>query len=275
MRTKNVAARIPASPERNVRVVRDTKRGGGREPNGNSPSRPRFQSVLTQPFNHWNDIEDVVADFMTEWSPSERSCIIQNLIRFLELKVILEEYESKNLLAPTQLVGHAWHLLILETELYRDVTIAIEEFHARPRRMIHHTLLRRHEKEEFEERLKRTQRLFKAYHGTEMPCSLRDIERMGNRSSTGMYDPTASEGSSSAVGTRDRNLKFFWELEPVWKKDRSMSWYSPWLPETCDCMEVFRESVFWSRDDICDEDTLNIDENVSLLTTPPDIPPGE
>jgi hypothetical protein len=248
----------------------------GGQPKSSSSFRPQFQSVLTQPFSHWNDIEDIIAEFMADWSPSERSCIIQNLIRFLELKVILEEYESKNLLAPSQLVGHAWHVLILETELYRDVTIAIEEFHARPRRMIHHTLPRRHEKVELEERLKRTQRLFKAYHGTEMPISLKEIGQSENHSSTSMYDPLASEGGSSYEdATRDGAPKFFWEMDPSAKRDLSKSWYLPWLPHTCDCMEVFRETVFWSRDDICDEDlSLNIDENVSLLT-PPDISPGQ
>jgi hypothetical protein len=270
MRTKTVTTRgTSTSPEHDVRM-RDTKGELGQQPNSSSPSKLRFKSVLTQPFSHWNDIEDVIAEFMTEWSPSERSSIIQNLIRFLELKVILEEYESKKLLAPTQLVGHAWHVLILETELYRDVTIAVQEFHARPRRMIHHTLLRRHEKAEFEQRLKRTQRLFKAYYGAEMPGSLKEISGMGS-----MYDPLASETGSD--GIRDDAPKFFWESVPTLKMDPVKPWYFPWLPQTCDCMEAFRDTVFWSsRDDICVDEDLdaNIDENVSLLT-PPDIAPGE
>jgi hypothetical protein len=88
----------------------------------------------------------------------------------------MDEYEPNKLLAPTQLVAHAWHVLILETELYRDVTFTIQDFHARPRRMIHHALLRKSEKNEYDERLDRTQSLFKSYYQSEMPKELTEID---------------------------------------------------------------------------------------------------
>jgi hypothetical protein len=97
----------------------------------NSRDAP-FKSVLTQPlFSLWNEIEDIVTEFLNDWSRSQRSCVIKNLIRFLELKVIMDEYTSNGLLSPTLVVAHVWHVLILETELYRDVIYAIQDFHAR------------------------------------------------------------------------------------------------------------------------------------------------
>ena len=47
-----------------------------------------FKSVLTQPlFSLWNEIEDIVTEFLNDWSHSQRSCVIKNLIRFLELRL--------------------------------------------------------------------------------------------------------------------------------------------------------------------------------------------
>jgi hypothetical protein len=248
-------------------------------------SRVRFKSVLSQPFSHWNRIEDVIAEFMPELSPSQRSCIIQNLLRFLELKVILAEYESKGLLAPTLLVGHAWHVLILETELYRDVSVAIERFHARPHRMIHHSLLRSHDRSEFEQRRDRTQRLFRAYYGTEMPNTLTDVGGTGSQSASAKSDPLTSDAvsaSSIADGPPEEEESPSWyDAEPRIGGDRSKRdvmkpHFFPWLPSSCDCFEVVRETVCWSRDGICvDEDIYaNMDENVSILT-PPDVSPVE
>ena len=140
----------------------------------------RFTSVLTQPFPYWNTLEEMFGDFMAEeWNPAQRSCIIGSLIRFFELKIMLGEYTPDNqLLSPTQLIAHAWHVLLLETQTYKSVLFYIQDFHAvRPHRLLHHALLRRHEFKEYERRLERTQRLFETYYGrnVRMPATLDDI----------------------------------------------------------------------------------------------------
>lgn len=166
----------------NVRTKSVSKKKKGKDPANSLDHTPRrgvFQSVLTKPFRLWNSIEDIIAEFLPEWTPSQRSCLIQNLLQFLELKVILDEHEPNKLLAPTQLVAHAWHVLILETELYRNVTFAIQDFHGRRRRMIHHALLGRTDRHVFEERLERTQRLFYSYYTSKMPTELEEID-VGN-----------------------------------------------------------------------------------------------
>ena len=134
------------------------KRKGG----GNSPNRlpaadkattksPRlstllesteFESVLDKPFDKWNDIEVVISMSIPEWSHRQRGCIILHLIRFLELKVLMDEYVGNQLLSPSRLIEQAWRALILETLLYKRVTCSIQDFHGRSRRMIHHSVLR-------------------------------------------------------------------------------------------------------------------------------------
>jgi hypothetical protein len=235
-----------------------------------------FKSVLTQPlFSLWNEIEDIVTEFLNDWSHSQRSCVIKNLIRFLELKVIMDEYTSNGLLSPTLVVAHVWHVLILETELYRDVIYAIQDFHARPHRMIHHALVRRYDTDQYLEQQERTQRLFQTYYGSEMPTELKR-ERYSRRQQGKLETledtslPTSVKIDSSSV-VQDHSY-YDEDDDTYFHNGRERPWYYPWLPN-CDCLSVFDEGLCGSRESTClvNEDIYAVEENVSLLTTPPEI----
>lgn len=239
-----------------------------------------FKSVLTQPlFSLWNEIEDIVTEFLNDWSHSQRSCVIKNLIRFLELKVIMDEYTSNGLLSPTLVVAHVWHVLILETELYRDVIYAIQDFHARPHRMIHHALVRRYDTDEYLEQQERTQRLFQTYYGSEMPTELKresDSRRQqGNRETIEDTSlPTSVKIDSSSVLEEH---SYYGEDDDTnddtyFHNGRERPWYYPWLPNF-DCFSIFDEGLCGSRGSTClvNEDIYAVEENISLLTTPPEI----
>jgi hypothetical protein len=233
-------------------------------------SRPGgFQSVLTKPFRLWNNIEDLVAEFLPEWSPGERSYVIKNLLRFLELKVIMDEYEPNKLLAPTQLVAHAWHVLILETKLYRDVAFTIQDFHARPRRMIHHGLMSKSEKNGYEERLDRTQSLFMSYYQSEMPRELTEIDGGGSRISAlgKVGTKKRRKGVSSIVSALDEAPSY---QNKSARKSRGTEKNQPklnlWMP-TCGCLMVTVGDEFCSRRDVTN-DIFAIKDDVSQLTQP-------
>ena len=134
----------------------------------------KFESVLSKPFEKWNEVETVAAEFLPNWTNTQRSFVIRYLIQFLELKVVMEEYKPDQLLAPTRVIDKAWQALALETRLYRRVIHAIQDFHGRPHRMIHYSL-RLFDQTAGAERLKRTQSLFKVYFNDNMPTSLDEI----------------------------------------------------------------------------------------------------
>lgn len=238
--------------------------------------RIAFQSVLTKPFSLWNEIEDLVAEFLPEWSPSQRSCLIKNLLRFLELKVVLEEYRTNKLLAPTQLVACAWNVLVLETELYRDVTFAIQDYHGRPHRMIHHSLSKKSQKNKVEEQLCRTQRLFESYYRGHMPSDLKEIDAaalrntsfIGRRStSSGKIPPIESSIVSTSWENDEREED---DLEEEEKNEGMVEegdhrWYTTWLP-SCHCFPVPLSEAFCSKEDILADDIYAVKEDVSLLT---------
>eukprot|EP00536_Pseudo-nitzschia_multiseries_P019266 jgi/Psemu1/249038/estExt_Genewise1.C_42660001 len=221
-----------------------------------APPRIKFQSVLAQPFRLWNEIEEVVSEFLVDFSASQRSHIIKNLIRFLELKVIMEEYNTNGLLSPTEAVAHVWHVLILETELYRDVVYVIQDFHARPHRFIHHALFRKYNTTEYYEQLDRTQRLFKSYYGTEMPAVLwKEAESKG--SSINLPTLVTVDNTSALSGTMDESFL----------DDRPSTWLSPWLPN-CVSSGIFRKVICMREDKHAFEEIYAHEENVSLLSTP-------
>jgi len=238
--------------------------------NYNEESRITFKSVLTQPFGLWNEIEDIVAEFLNDWSHSQRSCVIKNLIRFLELKVIMEEYTSNGLLSPTLVVAHVWHVLILETELYRDVIYAIQDFHARPHRVIHHALVRRYDTDEYLGQQERTQRLFRTYYGCGMPTDLkmgrdrRQGKSMETPGDTSLPTSVRIDSSSVVHDSYDDDYDSY--------KDEIKPWYYPWLPN-CDCFSVFDEGLCGRNEPTCplNEEIYASEENVSLLTTPPEV----
>ena len=148
-----------------------------------------FDSVLDKPFDKWNDIEVVISNFEPEWTHRQRGCIILHLIRFLELKVLMDEYVGNQLLSPSPLIQRAWRALILETQLYKRVTCTIQNFHGRTRRMIHHSsvlsqyggsgssIVHHQQQKDFEdERFRRTQSLFQCCYGEQMPVSMNEID---------------------------------------------------------------------------------------------------
>jgi len=112
-----------------------------------------------------------------QWNPTQRSFIIKNLIRFLEMRVIMDECSpTTSLLEPTPLIGEAWRALIIETHLYPKVIRAIQSFHHRPKRMIHHSVRRSADPAAYQKRLERTQALFSCYYDSQMPESLVEVD---------------------------------------------------------------------------------------------------
>lgn len=204
--------------------------------------KKKFKSVLTKPFALWDELDDIVGEFLKYLNDDQRKNVIKNLIRFLELKVIMEEYSSKGLLSPSEAVAHVWHVLILETELYRDVVYAIEDFHGRPHRFIHHALFRKYNTKEYHERLERTQKLFKAYYGSEMPTVFR-------MESDKLDLPTSVHMEETSLVSQSFD-EFTYE-------DKKLSWHSLMLP-TCYC--------FGSRNKY--DDVYDDQGDVSLLSTP-------
>mmetsp|Transcript_49469 Transcript_49469/g.55977 ORF Transcript_49469/g.55977 Transcript_49469/m.55977 type:complete len:288 (+) Transcript_49469:20-883(+) len=238
--------------------------------NYNDESRITFKSVLTQPFGLWNEIEDIVGEFLNDWSHSQRSCVIKNLIRFLELKVIMEEYTSNGLLSPTLVVAHVWHVLILETELYRDVIYAIQDFHARPHRVIHHALVRRYDTDEYLGQQERTQRLFRTYYGCIMPTDLK--MRKDRRQEKARETPEDTSLPTSVRIDSSSVVRDSYDDDYDSYKNERKPWYYPWLPN-CDCFSVFDEGLCGKNQPTCpvDEDFYAREEIISLLTTPPEV----
>jgi len=202
------------------------------------------------------EIEDIVGEFLLYLNNSQRSNVIKSLIRFLELKVIMDEYKTNGLLSPTEAVAHVWHVLILETELYRDVVYSIQDFHARPHRFIHHALFRKYNTKEYHERLERTQRLFKSYYGTEMPTVLMvESDRRENAIAKDLPTQITMDAASLVSESMD---------ELTFDNKQTSAWYGPWLP-SCYCFENFcqRENKY---------DNGYQEEQVSLLTNPHGLP---
>jgi hypothetical protein len=54
----------------------------------------KFDSVMDRPFSPWNDMEEVIAKFVPTWTHRQRGCILRHTIRFLELKVVMDELVS-------------------------------------------------------------------------------------------------------------------------------------------------------------------------------------
>ena len=152
--------------------------------NGNTktkskPTSPCFLSVLSAPFTAWNELENVIGEFCPDWSHTHRSYIVQHLIRFLELKVLMEEFATKRLLAPTPLLAQAWRALILDKTLHLQVIHDIQDFHGRPHQPLKFML----QKKDLDlcrggnvDRLARTQHLFRWCYGDAMLSSVEDIE---------------------------------------------------------------------------------------------------
>ena len=202
---------------------------------GDPRTQIKFRSVLTRPFSLWNEIDDIVGAFLTYLDISHRNKAIKSLIRFLELKVIMEEYTTNGLLSPTEAVAHVWQVLILETELYRKTLKAIQDFHARPHRYIHHALCRNCNTNAYQERVERTQRLFKTYYRTKMPTAFRAKSIKQNNPISADLPTSVRIDTASLVSE---------SIDEFTLDDQEgfLSWYTPWLPG-CNCFGAFENSL--------------------------------
>ena len=167
-----------------------------------------FTSVLLQPLPVWNDMEEAVLQYAPQWKPSQRSKLIELWIKFIELKVIVEDYstdEDDLLLEPTQLIGRVWYSIAENPNLYQEVTFWIQDFHHKERRLIYRpplTLIRANDlqedashgsydatstsaqfQNEHHHKLERAQRLFICYFQQPMPESLQAVSNMSKRRS--------------------------------------------------------------------------------------------
>lgn len=133
----------------------------------------RFKSVLDRPFRFWKGIDSVLESTQPDWSTSQRGRLIHHLIHFLELKIGFHEYIPAGLLLPSPVVDRAWMALVLETKLYKKVTRHIQDFHGKPRKSIHYSMLAMNKGNQ-QERLKHTQELFQLYFREMMPVSIED-----------------------------------------------------------------------------------------------------
>jgi hypothetical protein len=136
-------------------------------------SHERFKSVLDRPFRFWKAVDSVLKSTQPDWSPYQRGRLIHHLIHFLELKIGFDQYIPAGLLLPSPVVDDAWMALVLETKLYKQVTRHIQDFHGKPRKSIHYSMLAMNKGNQ-QERLKRTQELFQLYFREQMPVTIED-----------------------------------------------------------------------------------------------------
>mmetsp|Transcript_21286 Transcript_21286/g.52450 ORF Transcript_21286/g.52450 Transcript_21286/m.52450 type:complete len:437 (+) Transcript_21286:225-1535(+) len=200
-----------------------------------------FRSVLGQPIPVWNDMEEAVVQYAPQWKPSQRSKLIELWIKFMELKVIVEDYatnEEDLLLAPTQLVARVWYSITQNSHLYQEITYWIQDYHNKDRRLIYRPPLTLYsgadESKAAEEtssgpsdpkddddsniaqfqegahhRLERAQRLFICYFQQAMPESLKAVNNMSKRQSSGtlvennIVAENASIAGDSDFGSED------------------------------------------------------------------------
>lgn len=141
-----------------------------------STTQDRFISVLDRPFKYWHELNLLFKEVHPQWSPYQRGRMIHHLIHFLELKIGLDEYIPTGLLLPTAVVDLAWRALVMETRLYLQVIHTLQDFHAKDQEMIHYTFLLTRElvPKEREDKIRRTQSLFRVYFKEIMPCSIND-----------------------------------------------------------------------------------------------------
>ena len=246
------STRQESEPQKFRDNEKEQLKGNDRKTGGSRAGRIKFKSVLTQSFSIRKEVEDVVGEFLTNLNGGQRRRVIKDLIRFLELKVVMEEYGPNGLLSPTETVAHAWQVLILETQLYIDLVYSIQDFHARPHKYIHHALYRKYNTTEYHQKLERTQRLFKTYYGDEM--------RTVPRTETEMRDkdlPTSvmmEDASSISESFNDSNSSDSEKVNPAW--------YSRWEVPGCYC--------FGAQNDF--DGYMVEQDNASLLSTPRGLP---
>jgi hypothetical protein len=138
-----------------------------------------FQSILDRPFEYWQQVNAILKDEFPTWTRYQRGRVIHHLIHFLELKIGKDEYVPTGLLLPTPIVELAWRALVMETSLYVNLTYALQDFHNKPRSIIHYTLVsnRNLPRKEAQDKIRRTQSLFLVYFKEIMPSTIEDEPR--------------------------------------------------------------------------------------------------
>mmetsp|Transcript_29549 Transcript_29549/g.71088 ORF Transcript_29549/g.71088 Transcript_29549/m.71088 type:complete len:535 (+) Transcript_29549:50-1654(+) len=209
--------------------------------NSNGNGNGKFSSVLQKGFQSKAFVETSVQKVLPKAGPEEIHELASSLIRFLELKVVLQEYSSEpesHLLAATPLLEQAWLALYEDCKLYPQVITAIQGFHGQPQ---FHVYLRRSSPtsggvatglnakqaateegpedeaeeqsafsilttdQEYLNRLARTQSLMQCYYNTTMPNSLKDLELLYNQNLTLL--PTSSVDIPNTVTPKAPKLE--------------------------------------------------------------------
>jgi hypothetical protein len=142
-------------------------------------SSDHFQSILDHPFEYWQQVNVILKEVCPAWTSYQRGRIIHHLIHFLELKIGKDEYVPTGLLLPTPVVELAWRALVMETSLYVKITHALQDFHQKPRSIIHCTLVSNRDLSHYkvEDKIRRTQSLFLVYFKEIMPSTIEDEPR--------------------------------------------------------------------------------------------------
>ena len=225
-----------------------------------NPNSTEFRSVLTQPFHEWNAIEEIFAFEIVQWTSFERSKIIESLIRFLELKVLMEEYTRKDqLLTPTELIERAWFVLARHKTLYRQTITSIQDFHGRSRHLIHCSVKKRRTYEcDDIKKIERTQSLFVCYYSEVMPAFLCEIDG-------GMIDNTdfSSCADNSMLDSRSPftseityryNLLFLWLEKAFGRIDSHLT-----------CCKIDDDAFTVATASITDIETVKLGKSSSVL----------
>ncbi|KAL3938448.1 MAG: hypothetical protein SGBAC_006645 [Bacillariaceae sp.] len=199
-----------------------------------------FRSVLLRPIPVWNDMEEAVLLYAPQWKPSQRSKLIELWIKYMELKVVVEDYatnEEDLMLAPTHLVGRVWYAISQNVHLYQEVIFWIQDYHDKDLRLIYRpplTLLSKPFELKDDEtssgpedpkdddtdiaqfqqgvhhRLERAQRLFICYFQQAMPESLKAVNNMSKRRNSDTVEnnivpENVSEAGDSDFGSDDKD----------------------------------------------------------------------
>ena len=196
-----------------------------------SSSSNGVTSVLSGKFSLASKIESRISKAFADTSRSEIHTLATCLIRFLELKVVLQEYSSNpssHLLAATPLVEQAWLALYGDVELYPQLIVAIQKFHGQAHSHVYlrrSCLPRENDEEsafstlssdqEYLAKLARTQSLMQCYYQTTMPSTLRELSRQSSNKITKMIQKTSkkalkksSAASIEAVAEPEKHVSF-------------------------------------------------------------------
>jgi hypothetical protein len=233
-----------------------------------------FVSVLSSPFAPWNDLEIAIGDDFPDWSLTHRSHIVQHLVRFLELKVLTEEFAQDNaLLAPTPLVALAWQAVIHDGALYNRTIHTIQEFHGRPKQLLRFSLQRSeyHGKVD-QERLDRAQVLFKAYYHEPMIASLEDPDDVSLEDTSAITDHFFLRcGGAAEKNTLSKKKESNYESNP--HKTARPSW---WPCHTNSMMDVIGDLLFCQEnEEKSQESTVVVDDIEEENDIDADTPTGD